>query len=86
MELCLHLLSKLIMCGVRSRFSVEGTNVWNYTSIWSGGKNVLLVPEVRRFGVIPSFRAEAKNVARTPPLQVKINNICKYRVFQDFRA
>jgi hypothetical protein len=69
------------MCGVRSPFSVEGTNVWNYTSIWSGGKNALLVPDVRRFGVIPSFRAEAKNVARTPPLNAKINNIFKYTSF-----
>ena len=40
------------MCEVRSPFSAEGTKVWNYNSIWSRGKNVLLVPEVRRFGVI----------------------------------
>jgi len=65
------------MCGVRSPFSAEGTKVWNYNSIWSGGKNVLLVPEVRRFGVVPSFIAEAKNVLCTPPLHAKINNACK---------
>ena len=51
------------MCGVRSPFSAEDTNVWNYNSICRGGKNVLLVPEVRGFGGIPSFTAQAKNVA-----------------------
>jgi hypothetical protein len=66
------------MCGVRSPFNAEGTNVWNYTSLWSGEKNVLLVSEVSRFGDILSVRAEAKNVAYTPPLYAKINNVCKY--------
>jgi hypothetical protein len=35
------------------------------------------VPEVRRFGVILSIRAGAKNVACTLPLHAKINNVCK---------
>ena len=66
------------MCGVRSPFSAEDTNLWNYTSILNGGKNFLLVPEVRRFGVIPSFRAETKNVSYTLPLHTKINNVYEY--------
>jgi hypothetical protein len=61
-----------MMCGVRPPFSAEGTNVLNYTSMWIGGKSFLLVPDVRR------FRAEVKNVACTPPLHAKINNVCKY--------
>jgi hypothetical protein len=42
-----------MICGVRSPFSAKDTNAWNYTSVRIGEKNVLLVPEFRRYGVIP---------------------------------
>jgi hypothetical protein len=41
------------MCGVRSPCSAEGTNVWNYTSIWSGGKKVLLGQRLEGLELFP---------------------------------
>jgi len=66
------------MCGVLPPFSAEGTEVWNYNSIWSGGKNVVSVPEVRRFGVTPPFMPRSTTYVNILPFKVEMKILWNY--------